>query len=314
MRMSGAVLFVLIAAMAALAGCATLKAERNAPPIGEFVDIDGERLHFIDLAPAGAAKGPPIVLIHGASVNLRDMKIALGDALSKDRRVIAIDRPGRGYSTRPKDGWRLDVQSRLIHDAVASLGAEKPVIVGQSFGGSVALSYALQYQDQMSGLVLLAPVSHEWPGGVAWYNRVSGWPLAGFLFRRLVIPLYAPIAAKGGVTRSFGPDEAPAEYFEASGLPLLFRPRDFRSNAADIRKLKPQIVEMSTRYGDIRIPTAILAGETDTTVSPKLHAIRLAGEIAGASIELLPDTGHALHHSQTARVIAAIERIADEGR
>ncbi|MCA8887431.1 MAG: alpha/beta hydrolase [Parvularculaceae bacterium] len=285
-------------------------AERNAPPLGEFVDVDGARIHLVDLAPDDPA-GPPIVLIHGASVNLRDMWLALGDDLAKARRVIVVDRPGRGYSTRPADGWRLDVQARLIHDALIEKGVERPVIVGQSFGGGVALAYALQYQREMSGLVLLASVSHEWPGDVAWYNQASGWPLAGFLLRRLVIPVYGPLAAKDGVIKSFAPDEAPENYYEKSGLTLLFRPHDFKNNAADLRQLKSQIIEMSRRYGELTLPMAIITGADDDTVSPTLHSAALAATLTHAEYQVLPDTGHALHHSETATIIDVIERLAD---
>ncbi len=309
-KMSFAI-FLLIAGLALiLPGCVAFEAERKAPPLGRFVDVDGERIHVVELGAENGVGKPPLVLIHGASVNLRDMRMALGDALSKDHRVILVDRPGRGYSTRPDDGWRLETQATLIHDAVAALGAEKPVIVGQSLGGAVALAYALKYQDEMTGLVLLASVSHEWPGGVAWYNKASGWPVAGLLLRRLIIPVYGPLAAKGGVKESFAPNEPPANYYEESGLRLLFRPGDFKANAADLAHLKPQIALMSRHYGEIRVPTAILTGTSDTTVSPKLHSMHLAEEIKGASLELLPDTGHALHHAETARVVAAILRIA----
>lgn len=284
-------------------------AEHNAPPLGEFVDVDGARIHVVDIVPDNPT-GPPIVLIHGASVNMRDMKLALGDRLGVSRRVIILDRPGRGYSTRPADGWRLDVQARLINEALAKIGAERPLIVGQSFGGGVALAYALQYQQEMSGLVLLASVSHEWPGAVAWYNQASGWPVAGFLLRRLVIPVYGPFAAKSGVIKSFAPDEAPENYYEKSGLTLLFRAHDFKSNAADLRHLKPQIIEMSRRYGELTLPMAIITGADDTTVSPTLHSAALAATLSHAEYQVLPDTGHALHHSETATIVAAIERLA----
>lgn len=301
-----------------IGGCASWRAEKTAPPLGAFVEVDGERLHVLDIGPRDSAL-PPVVLIHGASVNLRDMKLALGDELAKTRRVVMVDRPGRGYSTRPEDGWRLDRQAALIRGAVRALGVERPIVLGQSFGGAVALSYTLQYQDEMGGLVLLAPVSHEWPGGVAWYNNLSGWPVAGTLFRRLVIPVYAPLYAKGGVMKSFAPDAAPEGYYEEAGVPLLFRARDFRNNASDLRHLKPQIIGMSGRYGEIRIPAAVVVGAKDPTVSPTLHAAALSREIPGVDYEVLPETGHALHHSQTARVLAAIDRVsaaarADSGR
>lgn len=313
MQMTAAVAFFVIAALFVLGGCASLRSEKANPPIGEFVEVDGARIHLVDIGPRDSDE-TPVVLIHGASVNLRDMKLALGDALSKTRRVIIVDRPGRGYSTRPDDGWRLDRQAQLIHDAVKRIGVERPIIVGQSLGGAVALSYALHHPDDISGLVALAAVSHEWPGGVAWYNKASGWPVVGVLLRRIVIPIYAPFAAKSGVIESFAPDEAPENYYEKSGLTLLFRAKDFRNNAADIRHLKPQIVEMAGAYGAITAPTAIVTGADDTTVSPKLHSAALAKELPDAYYEVIPDTGHALHHSETAKVIAAIDLVAQRTR
>jgi pimeloyl-ACP methyl ester carboxylesterase len=311
MRMTASLLtaFIVLTSLV-LGGCASLRAEKNAPPIGKLVEADGERIHLLDYGIANSSK-PPVILIHGASVNLRDMKMALGDKLAKSYRVIVVDRPGRGYSTRPSDGWRLDRQATLIHDAVVASGVEKPIVVGQSLGGAVALAYALKYQDEMSGLVVLAAVSHEWPSDVAWYNKVSGWPIAGQLLRRLVIPIYAPFAAKSGVGRSFRPDEAPDGYYDASGLTLLFRPKDFKANAEDLRHLKPQIVAMSHDYADLKLPMAILTGADDTTVSPVLHSAALAKEVPGAYYEVIADTGHALHHSQSAKVLAAIDLVAE---
>jgi len=291
-----------------IGGCASWRAEKNAPPIGAFIEVDGERLHVLDIGPRNGALAP-VVLIHGATVTLRDMKLALGDDLGKTRRVIMIDRPGRGYSTRPQGGWRLARQAQLIHGAVKALGAARPRGLGRRGGGAGAGRDARRYQGAMGGGVLLAPVSHEWPGGVAWYNNVSGWPVAGALLRRLVIPVYAPLAAKGGVIRSFAPDEAPEGYYEQAGIPLLFRAKDFRSNAADLRHLKPQIVAMMGRYGEIRIPTAVLTGANDTTVSPTIHSAALAREIALVDYEVIPDTGHALHHSEKAKILAAIDRV-----
>ena len=309
-RMSFTAVLIVILLPLILSGCVSWTAERRAPPIGAFVEVDGETLHYVDRGPKDSPH-PPVVLIHGASVNLRDMNMALGDALSADRRVIAFDRPGRGYSTRDDEGWRLDRQAGLIRGALDKLDIENPVIVGQSLGGAVSLAYALDHGDRMAGLVLLASVSHEWPGGVAWYNNVSGWPLLGALFRRVVLPVYAPLAAKGGVEASFKPDEAPENYYEKSGLYLLFRANDFKNNAADLRRLKPQIIAMSERYGEIAAPTAIVTGDADDTVSPELHSKALARDVDGAELTILPDTGHALHHAETERIVDVIRQVSD---
>ncbi|WP_133162403.1 alpha/beta fold hydrolase [Hyphococcus luteus] len=307
-RMTLVAALALLALVLGLSGCATWNAEKRAPALGAFVDIDGERLHVLDMGPRDGAE-PPLVLIHGASVNMRDMKLALGDRLAENRRVILIDRPGRGYSSRPEGGYRLGVQARLIKGAVDMLGVEQPVVVGQSLGGAVALRYALDYQDEMSGLVLLAAVSHEWPGRVAWYNKVSQWPVAGVLLRRLVIPVYGQLAAQSGVAGSFAPDAPPENYAEDTGLALLFRASDFKANAADLANLKAEIVAQQDRYSALTLPTAIVTGTGDKTVSPERHSKRLAEDIGGAQLTLLPETGHALHHAETETIIAIIRNL-----
>ncbi len=304
--MSITLILTILAAAAALQGCVAWTAERKAPPIGRFIDTGGARMHVLELGAANAAKGPPVVLIHGASVNLRDMKIALGDRLAAERRVIIIDRPGRGYSTRPERGYALERQAALIHATLNALGVEKPVIVGQSLGGAVALAYTLAYQDEMTGAVLLAPVSHPFEGGIAWYNHLSQWPIAGTVFRRGLLPLYAPLVARKSVEKSFAPDAAPAGYYENAGVTLLFRAKDFKANAADLTNLNRQLVAQSPSYAGIRVPVVIYSGDADTTVSPKIHADRLVKDVPGATLTMLPDTGHALHHAEPEVIAAAV--------
>ena len=310
MRVGLALIVLVLLLLGGLSGCATINAVKDAPPIGRFVEVDGEKLHLLEAGLEHKGKAPSVILIHGASINLRDMKMALGDPLSTRYHIMMIDRPGRGYSTRPNDGYQLAKQAQLIRDASKTVGIEKPIVVGQSFGGAVALAYALQYQDEMSGVVLLAPVSHEWPGGVAWYNSVSETPVLGHLLRWFVIPVYGQFAGPSGVVSSFAPNTPPENYYERVGLPLLFRPSDFKSNASDIVNLKAEIIAMQDRYGALKLPMAIMTGSEDTTVSPEIHSKTLATEVEGAQLDVFPDTGHALHHVHQEKIIAAIDGMA----
>lgn len=311
MRVALVLLLTLVIALIGVSGCATITAEKNAPAIGRFVEVDGQQLHVLEAGLEHKGTAPSIILIHGASINLRDMDIALGEPLSARYHVMMIDRPGRGYSTRPKDGYRLSTQAALIHGAAKALQIENPIVVGQSFGGSVALSYALDYQEEMAGLVVLAGVSHEWQGGVAWHNSASNIPVLGFFLRRLIVPAYGQSVGPNGVASSFAPDEAPSNYYERVGLPLLFRASDFKSNAEDIVHLKREIIAMQDRYGELDLPTAILTGDGDTTVSPEIHSKTLAKQVKGAYFQVLPDTGHALHHSEKDIIISVIDELAE---
>ncbi len=313
MRMLFSIMLVIVGILAGISGWANWKAEKNAPMLGSLIEVNGVPVHVLDLGQDNVAKRP-VVLIHGASANLRDMKIALGDELAKDRRVIMIDRSGRGYSGRPDNGWRLETQAAQINGVVKALGLEDPIIVGQSFGGAVALSYALQFQEDITGLVLLAPVSHEWPGGIAWYNSASETPIIGFLLRRLVIPVYGQLVARQGIDETFQPNIAPENYSERSGLALLFRPKDFRANASDIFHLKDEIKRQQGKYQNLSIPVEIVTGASDTAVSPEIHSKALEQQIAGASLSILPDTGHALHHARQTEIIASIDKVSGQSK
>jgi len=159
------------------------------------------------------------------------------------------------------------------------------------------------------GLVLLAPVSHEWPGGIAWYNSVSQTPGLGFLLRRFVIPVYGQFAADKSVQGAFVPGMPPENYASQVGLSLLFRPKEFRSNAADIYHLKNQVMAMQDKYNQLDLPVHVVAGEVDKAVSPELHAKVLGREIPGAELTLLPNTGHTLHHAETEQIVSIIKAI-----
>ncbi|MEO0399137.1 MAG: alpha/beta hydrolase [Pseudomonadota bacterium] len=302
------IFLALIAASMVYGFVASAAIRKESPPVGAFETVGAGPMHFRDFGAAQSAL-PPVVLIHGASANLRDMELALGTRLAETRRVVIVDRPGHGYSRRERDDWRLARQAEAIRAVVVARGLEQPIIVGQSFGGAVALAYALQFQRELSGTVLLAPVSHEWPGGVAWYNTLSGAPGLGMLLRRSVLPLYGPYAARSGVTESFAPNAPPDDYVNRAGLKLLFRPATFRANAEDLRHLKSEIIAQQSKYTALSLPITIAAGADDTTVSPVLHAKALAMAVPGARLVMFENTGHALHHAQTDAIVELIDGV-----
>src|SRR5579863_6011069 len=98
-------LLLAVAAILGAGGVVTMleaaRIEAAHPASGRFVEVEGGRLHVLELGPAGREEQPPIVLVHGASGNLHDLRIALGDPLARNRRAILFDRPGHGWSDRP---------------------------------------------------------------------------------------------------------------------------------------------------------------------------------------------------------------------
>ncbi len=297
--------------------------ERMHPPSGRFVAVDGGRLHVAELGRAGA---PPVVLLHGASANLGDMRLALGDRLAADHRVILIDRPGHGWSDRP-DG-RADAsparQARLIHQALARLGVVRAILVAHSWSGALAAAYALDYPRDVAGLVLLAPVTHPWPKSAAWYNSVAvallaesargaAAPVIGPLVARTVaIPLGALLIGLG-VDSVFAPQAPPPGYLARSGAELGLRPAEFVANAQDLEAIKTFVQDEAPRYGAIATPTVIVTGDADEALSFEVHAKAMAAAVPGARLIVLPGVGHMVHFAAAERIAAIIAELSAEG-
>jgi pimeloyl-ACP methyl ester carboxylesterase len=310
----GAVVFLLI--LAALGLFTELHArwvERRYPPIGDLVPIEGGVLHVVEAAAQGPKRGV-VLLLHGASGNHADMTLALAQPLTAlGFRVIAVDRPGHGWSERifHRHASSPARQAELIRVALARRGVEEAIVVAHSFAGVVALAMALDAPEFTRALVLLAPVSHPWPGGVSWYYPISATGVLGSAFCRFLATPAGLLLLRSSLREVFLPNLVPLNYAEATGLKLVFRPRHFRANAEDVVDLKPFVAKQALRYGAIAAPTEIVTGDTDSIVYTHIHSIGCARDIPGAVLTVLPGVGHSPHHAATEDVVAAIVR-ADE--
>jgi pimeloyl-ACP methyl ester carboxylesterase len=287
--------------------------ERAHPPAGRFVEVSGQRLHLVEMGiGADIPDRPAVVLIHGASGNLEDMRLALGNRLSGRYRVVLIDRPGHGWSERGSGGEQASPahQAALIHAALAKLGIARAVIVAHSWAGSLATAYALNYPDGVTGMVLLAPATHSWSTGIAWYYNLLTTPVVGPLFAyTLGLPLGAAVIGPG-VTAVFSPQPAPPDYIRDTALMLGLRPAELLANAEDVAGLNAFVAAQSPRYPEIAAPTIIFAGSDDTTVSPRIHAQALAAALPHARLVMLPHVGHLPQYAMPEAVVAAIDEVA----
>jgi pimeloyl-ACP methyl ester carboxylesterase len=305
--MIGVLLFALLLAAITAAGAYAIA--RAYPPAGRFVDVAGGRLHVLELGPADAM---PVVLLHGASGNLQDMRLALGDRLATRHRVILIDRPGHGWSDRPggDDDAVPARQAALIDEALRGLGVKRAIIVGHSFGGAVALAYALAFPDRVAGLALLAPVSHSWTTGIAWFYKLTAAPVIGQIFARtVVLPLSFPFLDTFARV-VFAPQPLPEGYGRKTAAALVLRPSEFVANAKDIARLLESVTAQAARYGEIAAPTVIITGDRDTIVSPTIHSKALAATLPHARLILLPGIGHAVQHVAADAVVVEIDKLS----
>jgi pimeloyl-ACP methyl ester carboxylesterase len=285
--------------------------ERQHPPAGRLLDVDGGGLHVLE--PGLQNDGVPIVLLHGASGNLHDMRLALGERLARDHRVDLIDRPGHGWSARGGDeNASPSRQAALIAQTLDALGIKRAIVIGHSFAGAIVTAFALAFPERVAGLVLLAPVTHPWPGGIAWFYGLAATPVIGPLFARtVVLPVAFPFLQTAART-VFAPQPMPQDYVRRSALALLLRPAAFVANARDVAQLKESVTRQSPRYAEIKAPTVIVTGDRDTIVSPDIHSRALAAALPHARLIVLPGVGHAVQHIAADLIVAETERLAQD--
>lgn len=311
--MTFAISVAALAVLYAVTLFATWQIERDYPPAGRFVAVDGGRLHILESGPADA---PPIVLLHGASGNLGDMRIVLGERLAQRYRVILVDRPGHGWSDRP-DG-RADAsparQAELIHQALLKIGVTRSLVVGHSWSGALATAYTLAFPDAVSGLVLLAPVTHPWPGGIGWINDVAALPVIGPLIAHTLILPSGYFMLTPGAAMVFRPQSPPPDYIARSGAAMVLRPSEFIANAQDLAVLKDFVRAQVPRYGEIKCPVAIVSGDIDPIVYTDIHSRAIAKLLPNATLTVLPGIGHMVHDSATDDVVRAIDKTAEVAR
>ncbi|ABD08577.1 Alpha/beta hydrolase [Rhodopseudomonas palustris HaA2] len=313
-----AVVLVLIAA-ALLFGSGWLscsiarKLEARFPPRGLFVSANGVRMHLLDLPAAQPSDRtlPTVLLVHGANLCSEDMRMALGERLSRKLRVIIPDRPGQGYSA-PGLGPLASpaYQVTLIREVLRERGVSGPlIVVGHSFGGLIALRYALDNPDTVKGLVVINPTTHPRPHGIRWIQRVFDVLMKPSINYTVLPPMF--MAMMGRVaTRIFRPEPPPPDYAERSRLGLALMAKRFSGSLQEYSGLRDQLTDHVPRYPAVRVPTVIVAGSADPVVPPQIHAEALAQAIPGARLVRIAGAGHMAHHAHAEVIAAEIERLA----
>ena len=280
------------------------------PPSGQFIDVDGQRVHAVVMGP-DTGEAPDLVLIHGLSGNFTDWTFRIGPELARDYRVIIFDRPGLGYTDGiDSDGASVVQQAALLQAAAEQLGATKPIVLGHSYGGAVALAWAINHPDSLSALVAVAAASHPWDSGLSTYYKVLSHPVLGPLVIPAITAFVPESRVERGITEVFAPDDVPTGYFDQFAAALTLRRDSLRTNALHRATLLPQIRRMVPYYRDIAVPTEILHGTADTTVGVHIHSQPLTRAIPNANLVLLPGTGHMPHQAEPDETIAAIHRAA----
>lgn len=281
-------------------------AEAAYPPLGQFVEVEGLSIHAYIVGT-----GPDLVLIHGSSGHVRDMAFSFIDRVSDRYRVIALDRPGMGHSDAlPRGAEGIHDQARVLRKAVAALGVERPIVLGQSYGGAVALAWAVDAPQSLSALVTLAGPSHPWPSGLPTYYKITSHPLGQLFAVPIITAIYSDRQVEEALVEVFAPQPVPDGYADGFGVALTMTRDRIRVNARHRALISDEIDALHTRYGEIAVPFEVLHGDMDRTVYLEVHGPRMVADSAYARLTPLEGIGHMPHHSAPEAVIAGIDRAA----
>lgn len=282
-------------------------AEHRWPPLGQFLNVDGARVHYIR-----RGSGPRLILIHGASGNLREWTFAHLDRLAKDFDVIAFDRPGHGFSERIPHAHSPHVQAAHLRKAAQQLDLLPAALLGHSYGGTIALTWACDAAETVERLILLCAPSHRWDGSAGWIYDTADAPLLGPLFSYLYPRIASQKLVKRALRGVFAPGTMPDGYGEHLGPGLAMRYKTVRANAADIARLKPFLIAQTPRYADLSMPLLQIHGTADRSVPIHIHAEPLKAAVPGSDLLRFEDVGHMPHHSRFEDTLDAIRRHLSE--
>jgi pimeloyl-ACP methyl ester carboxylesterase len=280
---------------------AVRRAERSNPPRGSFIRVDGLWLHLLD----SGGNGEPIILLHGNGATSADMDVSgLVSRLSIEHRVIAVDRPGYGYSERPRGrSWTPEAQADLIAASLDQLEIERCVVLGHSWGALVAAAMALRHPERVSKLVLVSGYFFPTLRVDAVLASPAAVPIIGDLMRETVTPLLARLAAKGLVKKMFAPREVPGRFWREFPLELGFRPSQLRASQEESAMMVPAARRLSPHYESITCPVSIIAGRDDQIVDTRRQSIALHDVVRQSKIRVVPSFGHMVHYA-TSDVVA----------
>ncbi len=296
----------VLAAMALVNNALARRTEQAHPPQGQFLTVDGVRLHYTD-----QGQGSPVVLIHGNVVRGDDWEISgVAPLLRRGHRVIIFDRPGFGHSERPHGRmWTAQEQADVLRAALRHLRVERPVIVGHSWGTLGALALAERHPAEIGGLVLLS-------GYYFWTVRpdvlppiLGALPVLGDVLSHTIAPLAGWLQMPLLQWAMFSPLRVPERFRRRYSTAMALRPSQLRATSMDGALMIPGAVALRDRYQTLTMPVFIMAGAGDRVVFKRM-AERLAAAVPGSTLRIVAGVGHMLHHAVPDQVVEAIETVA----
>jgi pimeloyl-ACP methyl ester carboxylesterase len=272
----------------------------------DFITVDGTRLRYLE-----SGSGTPVVLLHGNGSMIEDFVCSgVMDYAASRFRFIAFDRPGFGYSERPGGrAWGPSEQAKLLLNALARLGVERPIVVGHSWGALVAFAMALERPEEVAGLVLMSGYYYPVPRAPTIMASAAA-PFTSEVLQYAVRRLMAPDTLR----RVFAPCIVPTRFKRTYPLALATRVSQMKTVDEEAAGLLHAARTLCRIYRNVNVPVHIIAGSDDRIVDTGLHSTRLHEELGASTFHRIPGCGHMVHHAAPEIVTSAIDSISGAGR
>jgi len=271
--------------------------------VDRVLKVENLPVHYVE---EGA--GPSVVMIHGNAGSVEDFELGALDLLASEYRVVAIDRPGHGRSGRVAAKATVEDQAELLHQTLASLGVTHPILVGHSWGASLALAYVLKYPGEVLGIVLLAPAAYPDGSGNRLLHAMIGTPVIGDLTLILGRAVMGSRMLRQSLVQAFYPQQPPAGYLRTVSS-LWLRRRQLRAYFEDEFSLDASLRKMSRRYSEIKVPVVIVTGDQDRIIPPDRGARPLHAAIPQSRLIEIKDTGHEIPQTHPESIYTAVSLI-----
>ncbi len=283
------------------AGCESVKPAVESYP-GESahrITVGGIEIHYFDFHPDGTQT--PILWLHGYSGTAFETSY-IQDHLGPERRLIAPDLPGGGYSQKPEIEYTLEFYLEFLEEFIGAMGLSSYVLAGHSMGGLIASRFASEGPPGLERLILIAPYGIEGAAG----------PIAEFLARTGVLvdyglELHNETLVELGMRFNvfYDTDLIPQDLVSYISLATFHTPNGVGALASITRNMigvehDPAFLER------IAVPTLIIWGAEDRVLAYRYSAPfnRL---IPGSTLQAIPEAGH-LPHVERPQVTAQIIR------
>jgi pimeloyl-ACP methyl ester carboxylesterase len=283
-----------LAASAVVVQYLARKAEREHRPIGKFAHLGNMKIHYVD-----RGKGRPVVVLHGNGSMVDELESSgLLKQLAETNRVIALDRPGFGHSTRPDRDWSPEREAEVLLALLYHLRLERPVIVAHSWAALSALNLALNEPDAISGLVLIGGYYYPTTRADVAMQSLVALPVVGDLLRHTLWPLISRANAPLAFKKMFSPQQPTRSFLQEYSVPMATRPSQLRSVADDTVGMPSAAGRLARRYAELRLPVDLIAGTDDKIASTSRQSHRLNRELHNSYLDEVPGAGHMVHHAQ----------------